>query len=604
MATRPTRSEVPIEQTWNLHDIYATDDRWEAELAGIGEAVTHVSAYRGRLGEGAATLLACLRARDAFFELAARVGAYAHLHQSSDGIDPKNQAMSDRASSALSKASGELAFIVPEILALPEGTVERYLSEEPGLVVYRPQLDRILRQRPHTLGSEAEGVIAALGEALAAPSAVYQRTTAADLEFPAVKDASGREVAVALAGADRLLALPDRDLRRRAHEALGAGLRRHRQTLAAALAAAIKRNVTMARLRHYGSAEEMILHQQQVPFEVYSNVLDVIHDAIAPHMRRLLRLRQRVLGLDEVRKYDMTAPLDPDVDPPYTWDDAEGLIRAGLAPLGDEYGEIVARSFRERWIDRADNIGKPHGAFCSGVYGVHAYILMTWTGKLRNVFTLAHELGHAGHGMLAGRNQLISNVWSTLFFVEAPSTCNEMFLGRHILDTTDDPRVRRLVVQQFMGTFIHNMVTHLLQGHLERRLYGLAEAGKPLTLRAITEAQAEVYDRFFDGSVVLDETDHLDWMTVPHYYRGLYPYTYAAGLTCGVAVADAVRREGPPAVERWLATLKAGGTLAPLDLMKMAGVDMTSPEPMRQAVAFFGELVRELEASFEARATA
>ncbi|MBX6349994.1 MAG: oligoendopeptidase F [Clostridia bacterium] len=598
MAERPRRSQVPVEETWNLHDIYPSDEAWEADLARVPEAAAAVRAYQGHLHEGGATLLACLRARDAFLELAAKVGAYARLHQSADGTDPNNQSMSERAGSALARAEAEVAFLTPELLALPEGTIERYLREEPGLSTYRRQLERVARRRPHTLGAEAEEAIASLGEALAAPSAIYQRATSADLDFPSVRDARGEEVAVSLAGAQRLLASTDRDLRRRVHEALGAGLRRHHHTLATALASVVKRNVTMARLRRFASAEQMILHGQEVPYEVYTNVLDVIHDEIAPHVRRLMRLRKRVLGLDELRSYDLAVPLDPGFDPQYTWEDAERLIREGLAPLGEEYGEILRRAFHERWVDRADNVGKPHGAFCSSVYGVHPYILMTWTGRLRNVFTLAHELGHAAHGMLAARNQVVSNVWTTLFFVEAPSTCNEVFLGTHLLATARDPRLRRHVIQQFMGTFLHNMVTHLLQGHLERRLYRLAEAGRPLTLATITEAQAEVYERFYQGTVVFDEVDHLDWMTVPHYYRGLYPYTYAAGLTCGVAVARAAQREGRPAVERWLEALKAGGTLPPLELMTTAGVDMTTPAPMREAVAFFGELVAELEKSF------
>ncbi|MBE3590753.1 MAG: oligoendopeptidase F [Firmicutes bacterium] len=604
MEKRLSRSEVPVELTWDLSHIYPSDEAWEADLARLEEDAAAVAAFRGRLGEGPTVLLACLRARDALLERMRKVGAYASLHESADGTDPKYQAMNARVHALFARLGARLAFLEPELLSLPEGTLARYLEAEPELETYRNQLERIELRRPHTLSAEVEETLAALSETLSAPRTIYDRVIAADLAFPSVTDETGREVEMSVARYDRLLQSRDRDVRRRAHEALLAGLNRHKNTLAATLAAHIRENVTLARLRRYSSAEEMILKPQQIPYEVYTNVLDVIHDEIAPHVRRLVRLRQRVLGLDAVHGYDLTAPLDPDFNPSATFEEAERLITEAVAPLGEEYGEIIRAAFRDRWIDRADNAGKPHGAFCAGVYGVHSYILMTWSGKMRNVFTLAHELGHAGHGMLAARHQVISNTWSTRFFVEAPSTANELLLGHHILDTTTDPRMRRFIILQFLGTFIHNMVTHLLQGHLERRLYQMAEAGQALTLTTIMEAQGEILERFYDGTVVIDDVERLAWMTVPHYYVGLYPYTYAAGLSCACAVVDAIRREGPPAAERWLRTLKAGGTLPPLELMAMAGVDMRSPEPLRQAVAFFGQLVAELEESFTARATA
>ncbi len=598
-ARRPARADVPAELTWDLSVIYPTPAAWEADLAALEQDTAAVAAFRGRVADGGpAALLGCLRAMDALRERQVKVGSYASLHGSADGTDARYQGWTGRAGAAGARIAAATAFVETEILAVPEDVLAQAFAAEPGLAPYRRQVDEIRAQRAHMLAAATEEALGALSEALGAPAVVYRRAVAADLDFPAVRDEKGAEIQASVARLQNLMQSRDRAVRAQAAQARLEGLRRHRTTLAALLAAMINRNVALARLRGYASAEAMFLEPQHVPAAVYTNVLNVIHDEMAPPVRRLVRLRQKMNSIDEMREYDLNAPLDPDFDPEATFAEGQALIRAALAPLGDEYQGILADAFAQRWVDLADNQGKSHGAFCNTIYGVHSYVMMTWTNGMRNVFTLAHELGHAGHGMLAMRNQRIGDTRSTRFFVEAPSTCNEMLLGRHILAGTADPRMRRWVSVQFLGTFLHNFVTHLLQGHLEHRLYGLAEAGEPLTLAAIAGTQKEVYERFYGDALTVDEGMSLDWMTVPHYYTGLYPFTYAAGLACGHAVSEAIAREGAPAAERWVQTLKAGGTRPPLELMRMAGVDMTTTAPLRRAVAYFGELVGEVERAF------
>ncbi|HEY3079954.1 MAG TPA: oligoendopeptidase F [Chloroflexota bacterium] len=597
---RPTREQVPPELTWDLGHIYPTAAAWEADLTALEGDLERVTAYRGRLGEGAGTLRASLEARDGFIERLSRVNAYARLHLSTDGLSSANQAMSARSESFGARAGAALAFLTTELVALPDGTIERYLGEDPGLETYRLQLEDVVRSKPHVLEPQTEEVLAALDEALHLPMTVWQRVTTADLRCEPTQDGEGREIPVSIAAYQFGLRYhPEREVRRRAYESLSAGLDRHKATLATTLAAHIKKNVTTARLRGYSSAAEMILAPQRIPLEVYRNVCDTVHDGMAPHVRRLLGLRSRRLGLDELRMYDLEAPLDPGYDPPTSYAESERLIREGLSPLGAEYETIVSSAFQNRWIDRADNLGKRSGAFCATVYGVHSYVFTTWSDSLRNALILAHELGHAGHGMLASRNQVISNARSGLFFVEAPSTANELLVGQHILDTAaGDGRLRRFVIMQFLGTFLHNMVTHMLEAHFERRLYELAEADQPLTVGTVLQVQGEVFDRFYGDSVKVDDPSKLYWTQQPHFYINLYPYTYAAGLACGTVVADDIRREGEPAARRWLDTLRRGGSLPPLELAGKAGVDMASPEPIERAIAFFGRLVDELERSF------
>lgn len=599
MTTLPPRAHAPVDQTWNLGDIYADLPTWEADLSRINDLVQAVTAFRGRLGKGAATLLACLQARDAVLEMMAKLGGYARLGVSTDGYSALTQATASRAMALSARVRAALSFIDSELSALPEGTIEGHLTTDAALATYRLQLELLLRDRHHLLASDTEQTLAALGEVLTAPAEIWGQATAVDLICAPVRDAAGDEHAVSIAAyVFGQAQAPDRELRRHGYQALAAGIGQHKATLAATLSTAIRVNVTMAKLRRYRSATEMLLAEQQVPENVYRNVLTIVHDEIAPHYRRLMRLKQRVLGLDTVHRHDVDAPLDPDYEPVTSFVESERMIREGLAVLGAEYDIMLAAAFRDRWVDRAENAGKRSGAFCATIYGVHPYVFTTWRDNLRSTFVLAHELGHAGHGALSGRNQVISNTRTTLFFVEAPSTANEMILSRHLLAQTTDARLRRWLILQSLGTFTHNMVTHLLEAHFEQRLYDLAESGKPLTLSTIMQVQGEVFERFYEGAVVVDVAARLYWAQQPHFYRGLYPYTYAAGLSCSYSIAEAIHQEGQPAVDRWLRTLKAGGTLPPIELMRMAGLDMTSPEPIRRAVAYFGSMVDELERGF------
>ena len=269
-----------------------------------------------------------------------------------------------------------------------------------------------------------------------------------------------------------------------------------------------------------------------------------------------------------------------------------------LKIMGPEYAEIMRQGLENRWVDRADNLGKRSGAFCSSPYGAHPYIMMTWNNSMRNAFTLAHELGHAGHFVLAGRNQSISNTRPSRYFIEAPSTMNEMLLSKHILEKSDNDRMRRWVILQSLGTYYHNFVTHILEGELQRRVYALAEKGTPITAKLLCEQNLELLAAFWGDSVELDEGAGLTWMRQPHYYMGLYPYTYSAGLTASTAASLMIQEEGQPAVDRWLSALKAGGTLKPIDLMKLGNVDMSTSEPISKAVAYVGSLIDELEKSF------
>ncbi|MFT4414042.1 oligoendopeptidase F [Fredinandcohnia humi] len=595
-----TRAEVSVEETWQLEDLFETIEKWEEELAAIEEAVPTVTKYKGHLSESAKTLLDCLLAREELQKRMVLAATYASLRFSEDATNPVNQGNSARVASVYSAINAALSFIESEILALPKGTVETYITEEKGLEVFQKNLNLILEKKPHTLSPETEEALAALGEIHDAPYMIYQRSKASDMTFSSFEDEEGNELPLSFAlFEDRYELSENTTIRRNAYEAFSKSLKQYQNTFAAAYATEVKKQVALSKLRNYESVTHMLLHPQQVTLEMYNNQLDIIQNELAPHMRKLANLRRRVLGLDTMRFCDLKAPLDPEFNPKTTYEEASQTILEALKVMGPEYSAIMEKGLTERWVDLPANVGKSTGAFCSSPYGSHPYILITWTDTMRGAFILAHELGHAGHFYLANKHQRIGNTRPSTYFIEAPSTMNELLLAEYLLSKTEDKRMRRWVILQLLGTYYHNFVTHLLEGEYQRRVYSLAEQGKAITAPALSSIKHDVLTSFWGDSVEIDDAASLTWMRQPHYYMGLYPYTYSAGLTASTAVHGLIKEEGQPVVDRWLEVLKAGGTMKPLELMKYAGVDMSKPDAIRKAVSYVGELVSELEALYE-----
>lgn len=593
-----TRAEVAPDQTWNLDELFASRDAWLAELADIEQSLATVTAHEGRLGDGPDRLLACLDARDSLMARMQKAGIFASLRHAEDGGDPARQSDLAHAAGVSARVEAAIKFVDTEILALPDGTVQRWLAQQPGLAVHRTDLEDLASLKPHMLSAQTERVLASLGEVLEAPFMIFQRGKTSDMRF-APFTAEGREQPNSFnlyewtyetaAGAE---------VRRAAWASFCKGLAPYQNTFAATFATEITKNIVLAKARGYPSAEHFLLHQHKVPFELYSNVLDTIQAELAPHMRRYARLRQRVLGLDRLLYCDVRAPLDPEYAPRVTFERAGELILEAVAPMGPEYVELVRTAFQRRWIDRAGNSGKASGAFCASPYGAHPFILVTWTDSMRDAFVLAHELGHAGHFLMAQRHQRYVNTRPAMPFVEAPSIMNEVLLARRILRDEADPRMRRWVLMQVLGTYHHNFVTHLLEAELQRQVYRLAEGGQAVTAALLNERKGAILEAFWGGAVSIDAGAAMTWMRQPHYYFGLYPYTYSVGLVAATALAEKARTEGDAVFADWLGVLRAGGTLEPLALMRQVGIDLASPRPVRDAVAAAGRMIEELEASF------
>ncbi|TCW44966.1 oligopeptidase F [Bacillus thuringiensis] len=597
---RHIRTEVPTELTWDLSDLYESDKEWETALRVLTNDIKKLDAFKGQLHTSPTTLLHCLLLEEDLLMELTKLYSYANLKESTDRTNPIIQANSSKIAALWTKVHTALSFIHNEILSFDEGTIEKYLAEETKLEPFRKPLLDILQKRPHTLSPETEEALAALGEVHSSPYKIYGMTKLADMDFTSIQDEKGNELPVSFSLFESKYEFsPSVDIRRKAYSSFVSTLKRYKNTVATTYATEVKKQVTLSRLRKFESVTHMLLEPQKVPLEMYNNQLDIIYKELAPHMRRFADLKKKVLGLDQMLFCDLHAPLDPEFNPTITYKEAGKLIQDSLKVLGDEYSSIIEKGFKERWVDLADNVGKSTGAFCSSPYGSHPYILITWQNTMRGCFTLAHEFGHAGHFYLANKNQRIMNVRPSMYFVEAPSTMNELLLAQHLLATTDDKRMRRWVILQLLGTYYHNFVTHLLEGEYQRRVYTLAEEGEALTATTLTEIKTNVLSTFWGNSVEIDEGAGLTWMRQPHYYMGLYSYTYSAGLTASTAVAQMIKEEGQPAVDRWLDVLRAGGTMKPLELMKHAGVDMSKPDAIRRAVSYVGSLIDELERSYQ-----
>lgn len=524
-----------------------------------------------------------------------------------DGTSQSNQLNLGRVQPLKAKVAATWAKLRSELLALPDGLIERYLAEEPALAPHRLFLQDVLSDKAHALSPEAEAALASFHHALELPTRIFGRGTVADMRFAPVQDSQGETHSVSLFGymMDTELS-PDTALRRRAWASLGTGLAGFQNLMAENLGTKIRADVVNARLRGYDSVFEMLLSGGDSPLRIYSgkdvispaifhNVLDVIQAELAPHMQRLARLRKQLLGLDQLYLCDVQAALPAGPAPQISYEQAARWIQGATAILGPEYQEIMNQALHDRWIDRADNQGRHGGAFCAPLPGTHPYIFSAWTNSFRSLFILTHELGHAGHVTLSMRNQRLNNVRIGQFFLEAPSTMNELLLARHLRKETSDPNIHKRVILSLLATYHHNFITHLLEAELLRRLYRIAEADQPITAKVLGDETADLLARFWGDAVTLDEHARVNWMRQPHYYMGLYPYSYSVGLAGATVVAQSIDQEGEVAAQRWVEILKSGSTMRGVDQFRAVGVDMTSPEPLRQAVAYVGSLVDELE---------
>ncbi|MDQ0255277.1 oligoendopeptidase F [Evansella vedderi] len=603
-----TRDQVPVEETWDLTPIFQSDKAWEDAFIQLEREVEELLTQTIYFSN-ASDVLEAIRTYDNLLVDLGKVVSYASYKYTEDGTDSRNQTMMGRAQHLQEKANSVKTNYVNGLMDIPTQKLEEYKKEEKGLVNYEKFLDRIEKAREHTLSPDLEDVLTSLGSTLNAPSGLYQTITASDMKFEPVKNRHGKEVPISLfMYMTQVETSPDTILRRNAYDSLSKGLGKYQHGLAKTLSSEIQKNVTLAKLRGYPSALDMHLQYASptnstfecdaISSEFFEEILDTFKRELSPHMQRYARLRKKQLGLDYLSFADVKAPLDPDFDPQITYEEAGEIITEAVSILGSEYKDRMSRVFSERWVYRADNVGRRMIAFGGGVHGVHGYSFYPWGGNLFDVLLLGHELGHAIHFTLAHENQRLINNSMPLFFVESPSTLVEHLIVEYLRKTRDDKRLHRWLNMYLMMSYHHNCVTHVLEAELLRRLYKLAERKQPLTTALISETKGNILSEFWGDTVEIDEGAKLTWMRQPHYYMGLYPYTYSVGISASTVIAEKIKQEGVTAGEQWTEVLKLGGSKPGLELFQDAGLDMSSTKVISDAITNVGRIVDELEKSF------
>ena len=588
------REEIELRYRWALEDLYENEAAWNADLEKLAALVETVPSYRGRLGESAATLLAYLRLNDEMEVLADSLGNYAARKADEDTRVSAGQALRGKLIALLTKA-GELSdFEAPELLAIPDDRLETMFAQEPELEVYRRGLEKLRKQRAHVLPPEGEKLLAAAGELARVPEEAYSLLNDADLTFPAAVDVEGKEHTLTHGTFIPLMQSEDRTLRKNAYESLYGVYGAFRNTLASTLSGQMKRLWFFSKCRNYHDPLEKSLTANEVPVSVYDSLIRTVN-AHMDLMGKYARLRKKLLGVDELRWYDLYAPLVKGAQEEIPYGEAVETVLQALAPLGVEYGEILKKGFSGRWIDVYETPGKRSGAYSAGAR-VHPYVLLNYAGDLDGVFTIAHEMGHALHSWYSNHTQPVCKSDYVIFVAEVASTCNEALLMEHLLKTTKEPKKRALLLNHFLEQFRATLYRQTMFAEFEQKVCKLHGDGEPLTPDLLCETYRELVVRYFGGEIAADGQIALEWARIPHFYYDFYVYQYATGYAAAIALSRRILSGEPGAVEDYLGFLKGGCSKDPIALLQGAGVDMTTSAPVEEALKLFDRLLSEMDA--------
>ncbi len=591
----PARSEISVEDTWKLEDIFATDKDWEKEYQEVKGQISRAKEFEGKLGESAETFYKALQFQDQLFERLGKLYTYSHMRYDQDTTNSFYQGLDDRMKNLYSQAGSQFAFIVPEILSIDESKVTGFLNTKPELKLYEHALEEINQQRPHVLSAEEEALLAEAGEVMNASSNTFGMLNNADLEFPSIKDENGEEVEITHGRFIRFLESGDQRVRREAFKAVYKTYGHFKNTFASTLSGNIKKDNFNARVRKYNSARHAALSANNIPESVYDNLVNAVNDNLHL-MQRYVKLRKKVLGLDELHMYDLYTPLVKDVKMEINYEEAKNLVIKGLAPLGEEYSKILKEGFENRWVDVHENKGKRSGAYSSGAYGTHPYILMNWQDNVNNLFTLAHEFGHSVHSYYTRKTQPYPYGDYSIFVAEVASTCNEALLNDYLLKTIDDEQKRIYLLNHYLEGFRGTVFRQTMFAEFEHLIHQKAQNNEALTADSLTADYYALNKKYFgEENMVIDEEIGLEWARIPHFYYNYYVYQYATGFSAATALSKQILEEGEPAVKRYIDFLSAGSSDYPIEVLKKAGVDMTSAEPIKDACKVFEEKLNELE---------
>lgn len=587
-----SRKDVKKELTWDLTLIYKDEAALMADADRLEKLTGEIeSLYKGKLGS-AETVNKCLDEYREAVGIITLIGNYCELATSVDYYDTHNMELAGKMNRKLSECMSRLSFIDSELAVQDNAVIEEAVNSSEANANY---LKDVLRGKPYLLNPETERVLTALSQTTGAPYEIYNTVKLADMKFPDF-EVDGRKYPLGYSLFEDDYEYDERtDVRRTAFEAFSSKLCEYENVTATAYNAAVQYEKTMADLRGFDNVFASLLFGQKVDESMYNRQIDLIMEKLAPHMRKYAKLIGRVHGLDKVTYADLKLPVDTEYSPKLTIEESKDYVTKGLSILGDDYVKMVETAYKERWFDFAQNKGKSTGGFCASPYGKNSFILLSWNGRMSDVFTIAHELGHAGHFKACNSAQSIFDTNVSTYFVESPSTMNELLLGHYLLKTSDDKRFRRWVLANMVGnTYYHNFVTHLLEAAYQREVYRKVQAGESVQAETLSGIMKNVLEKFWGDAVELTDGAELTWMRQPHYYMGLYSYTYSAGLTIATQVCKRIEKEGQPAVDDWKKVLAAGSTKPPVELAAMAGIDISTDEPLLDTIGTIGDMIDEI----------
>ena len=589
----PARADVPEKDKWAIQDLFATDDDWRAALAKAKEFLPRITAFRGRLAESGAALLSFFRLDD---EISLAFDALVHYAQRRSDEDTRVAAYQEMVSQVTRFAveiQSAAAFETPELLAISDEDMNRLYAEAPELELYRLNIDRIRRRREHVLSDKEEAILAAAGEMAASPDDIYSMLNDADLKFPDAVDKDGNKHPVTHGTFIPLMQSYDRVLRKSAFDSLYSVYSQFRNTSAATLSAQLKQLLFFANVRKYPSTLDAALDGNEVPTEIYRNLIDAVHRSFAP-MYRYVALRKKLLGVDELHMYDLYVPVVDGVEMKFTFEEAKEIALKALAPLGEDYLNLLRAGFANGWIDVYENEGKRSGAYSAGAR-VHPYVLLNFKGTLDDVFTLVHEMGHSIHSYLSNKTQPTAYQDYVIFVAEVASTCNEALLMEYLLSVTTDKKERAYLINHFLEQFRGTLYRQTMFAEFELAANEMTQRGEGTTAEALCAMYKKLNEQYFGPEMNVDEEISLEWARIPHFYYDYYVYQYATGYAAAIALSRRILREGEAAVKDYLGFLSGGCSADPITLLRGAGVDMASPKPIEDATKLFDEMISEME---------
>lgn len=588
----PKRSEVKAEYTWATEDIYPTDDAWVEDFKKLRDIPSKLMSYKGRLGESGQTLLEFLKLSDDISVLVDNLGNYARRKSDEDTTVSRYQGMVGQLMNVYVLINSAGSFETPEITAIPDDRMNELYSEAPGLSLYKLKLDRIRKKREHILSENEERILALAGDAMGSPENIYSMFSDADMRFPDAYDKDGKAHQVTHGSYVPLMHQSDRVLRKSAFEAMYKTYGSFKNTMAATLSAQIKSVQFYSQARNYSSSLEAALDDNEVPVEVYTNLIKAVHENM-DYMYKYVDLRKKLMGVDELHFYDIYANMAADADMKIPFEQAKETVLKALEPLGEDYLKIMREGFDNRWIDVYENEGKTSGAYSAGAR-VHPYVLLNYKDNLDSMFTLAHEMGHAIHSYLSNKKQSVVYSDYVIFVAEVASTCNEALLMQYLLKTTEDKKQKAYLINYFLEQFRTTLYRQTMFAEFELKINELCAAGETLTADTLCEIYGELNKLYFGDGLVLDDEIRLEWARIPHFYYNYYVYQYATGYSAAIALSQRILNEGETAVKDYIGFLSGGCSKDPIELLRGAGVDMATTKPISDALKLFGSLIDKM----------